>query len=184
MPKFLLWKLILLKLSDVNKQFLWENSAKNNRWIAPSGPEWFRGGRWHSPGNHGWWCVDPNFKILLQIVFVGLACGMRPFMWRTAIPVKNVLKTGRTSFQMDVWNLSVPMCPGIPFWIFTSLIMNSEPFTLLFSSYLSVFLVTTKSDKRHVIIFIFLYIGDVIYHYIYKLLSSIIWIAISIHSNI
>ena len=28
MSKFLLWKLILLKLSDVNKQFLWENSAK------------------------------------------------------------------------------------------------------------------------------------------------------------
>ena len=61
--------------------------------------------------------------------------------------------------------------------------MNSEPFTLLFSSYLSVFLVTTKSDRRHVIIFIFLYIGDVIYHYICNLLSSIIWIAISIHSK-
>ena len=62
--------------------------------------------------------------------------------------------------------------------------MNSETFMLLFSSYLSVFLVTTKSDKRHVIIFIFLYIGDVIYYYIYKLLSSIIWIVISIHSNV
>ena len=98
MPKFLLWKLILLKLSDVNKQFLWGNSAKKNRWIAPSGPEWFRGG--HCPGNHGWWCVDPNFKISLQIapqrvqinILVGLACGMWPFMWRTAIPVNNVLK--------------------------------------------------------------------------------------------
>ena len=34
--------------------------------------------------------------------------------------------------QVDVWSLSVPVCPGIPFWIFTSLLMNSEPFTLLF----------------------------------------------------
>ena len=132
-----------------------------------------------------------NYKILLQIapqrvhinILVGLACGMWPFMWRTAIPVNNVLKKGRTSFQVDVWSLSVLIGPGIPFWIFTSLLMNSEPFTLLFSTYLSVFLVTTKSDKRHVII-LFIYIGDVIYHSIYKLLSSIIWIVISIHSNV
>ena len=40
------------------------------------------------------------------------------------------------------------------------------------------------ADKPHVLIFIFLYIRDVIYHCIYKLLNSIIWIAISIHSNV
>ena len=67
--------------------------------------------------------------------------------------------------------------------------MNSEHFTLLFSSYLLVFLVTTESDKRHVnillyIIFIHSNIGDMIYYYIYKLLSSIIWIVISIHSSL
>ena len=84
--------------------------------------------------------------------------------------------------QVDVLNLSVHMCPRITFWVFTSLLMNSEPFTLLFSSYLSVFL--AHADKPHVLIFIFLYIRDVIYYCIYKLLNSIIWIAISIHSNV
>ena len=38
------------------------------------------------------------------------------------------------------------------------MLMNSKTFTLLFSSYFSVFSVTTRSDKRHVII-LFLYIA-------------------------
>ena len=63
-------------------------------------------------------------------------------LWHVTIYLKNCHTCKQCSKKRKniiPGGVSVSIGPGINFWIYTSLLMTSDHFTLLFSSYLSVF---------------------------------------------